>query len=133
MVEILIFLTIASIIVNIIKAVGGAKTPQIRGANGETPPDPQGINPQQPSAEKTGPKYTIRMGSPDVGRPVVTEGGLKSDPPNTARRGKQRQIVPRTQPHTKGMFDKLTRDRLIEGIILSEILAAPKSKRRGIS
>jgi hypothetical protein len=123
--EILILVIFVSIVVNIVKAIGGTKKPQTRGTNVGIPSDPQGTG-----VNRTGPEYTIGTESPILKKQPTIQTKLELNHRNNVRRIEQKPIVTQTKKQYKGIPEGLTRDKLIEGIILSEILSAPKSKRR---
>jgi hypothetical protein len=128
--EILIFFIFASIVINIVKAIGGIRKPQTRDTNMGIPTGPQEFKHQETGVNRTSPEYTIGIESPHITKQPMTQMKLEPRHRNSTQRVKQKPVMTPMKKQHKGILEGLTKDKLIEGIILSEILAAPKSKRR---
>ena len=125
MFEIIIFFVVISVISNIIKAVGKQRPAQMGETGGEAFSEPKEIPLPGNRMERVSPKYTVKIQNPAPKASTPPQDRTQSIP--------QQKIQPRNLPQAssqpKVRLSNLTPSRLVEGIILSEILAPPKSRR----
>ena len=82
---------------------------------------------------RTGPEYTIETESPILKKQPTIQTKLELNHRNNVRRIEQKPIVTQTKKQYKGIPEGLTRDKLIEGIILSEICRLQRVKEERTS
>lgn len=125
--EIIIFFVVISIISNIIKAVSRQKPVQLGGTRETTSPNLHEIQLPENRVERVNPKYEVKVQNPT---PKVTNPSqVKPQKRNIPQAEIQSQTIPQANPQPKIGLTNLTPNKLVEGIILSEILAPPKSRR----
>lgn len=128
MFEIIIFFVVISVISNILRAIGNSKLMQQGEGKGEVGAGPERSRVQEHRVEgiPKKPRIRIQTPAPQVSTPQETR-------PQYAP---EKKVAPKdaikASPQPKVGSLKLTPHRLAEGIILSEILAPPKSLRQKV-
>ncbi len=141
MFEIIILFVIASILSNIVKALGRSASPQRNTAPREMPSKVNETWAPEKDIKGQAPKYKIKAEetTSDIEKAlhVTSQAKLKTTP--QAKSQVRPQVAPKVstrpnklQPDSRRELTNFTPNRLVEGIILSEILAPPKCQRQKI-
>ena len=130
--QLLIFLIIVSVIVNVVKGINNAKSAQGEAGGIKTPHDFQGTNRSQLDRQWIEPRFIDRPDDNKFDESVVSKTEPNPVYKKNEKTMEKRPLRIHESTQQKAILSELTRDRLIEGIILTEILAAPKSKKHRI-
>jgi hypothetical protein len=127
MFEIIILFVVISLISNIIKAVGKSKSIYPREVGREPSADLQelGLPDNRVEATPEVHKIKIKTPAPEIG--LYPEVKVQKPPKEEKDR-----VVFQASSQPKVGLASLTPDRLVEGVILSEILGPPKSRRKNL-
>lgn len=134
MFEIIILFVIISVISNIIKAVNRQSPQQMGSPTTGAPATPKEIVVQRDRMEQKKSKYTTRIEQPTFVDPTSQQIETKtiSEQKAIPKQSAQPRTTPEGVPQPNISLSNLTRNRLVEGIILSEVLSPPRSRRQRI-
>lgn len=127
--EFIIFLTIVSVIVNIVKAISKSKLTQQAETGTSMTHGTETGKTLQSNIDRRIPKYTIKSENLAVSRIHNPQERIQPKRNNSFQGRVDKDATAKTKHQVRISTSNLTPNRLIEGIIFSEILAPPKSRR----
>ncbi|NLI60229.1 MAG: hypothetical protein GX375_02205 [Clostridiales bacterium] len=138
MFQIIIIFLVISFIQSIIKAINQSRSTQPGTGGQSTSFSPQDIELTEEGVNRTPPRNIVNIDKPILKEAYRSKVGAQTKSPNSSQGKKVGRPLLQTSPRPQagsqegrpqGGLAKLTPDRLVEGIILSEILGPPKSRR----
>ncbi|NLJ40718.1 MAG: hypothetical protein GX352_03790 [Clostridiales bacterium] len=130
--QLFIIIIIVSVVINFVKFVNKSRQVQTKGIPGKGLPGSQGAGSLSGSPQWVAPELIFN----DNAQAQEDPGTLKAEPRSksgiSSPMRRQVQTMQKTNMVSRRVLSNMTRAKLVEGIILSEILAPPKSKRSGV-